>query len=74
LRIGESALSKHEPVPVFDIELSADSMVDLNQPAAAIDSAGETRTVSADGSMGIVSSDQRGIKGRYALLMNILRL
>lgn len=74
LRIGESALSKHEPVPVFDIELSADSMVDLNQPAAAIDSAGETRTVSADGSMGIVSSDDHGIKGRYALLMNILML
>jgi len=74
LRIGESALSRNEPLPVFDIDLPSESMVDLNQTAVDVETGSETKTVSTDSSMGNVSAQPRGLSGRYALLMNILML
>lgn len=76
LRAGVSAMSVNEPMPVFDIDLPSDSLVDLNQPvdSPVSESADEVKTASADTPTSTISTQPRGLSGRYALLMNILML
>ena len=71
LRIGVAAMSVNEPMPVFDLELQSNSMVDLTHPG---DSTEEIKTASAHSASVSDNVQPRGLSGRYALMMNILML
>ena len=67
-------MSVNEPMPVFDLELQSNSMVDLTHPGDSTEGTEEIKTASAHSASVSDNVQPRGLSGRYALMMNILML